>query len=225
MEKQTIPLIERKMISTAVWTLVVLAVIEIIAYQVLFKKIPDFITKYGYYIILLVIGVVVNAVAVWHIKAYKRVMPCMTGMMIGMTIGMTSSLSLGMVVGAVNGMVIGSLAGMILGMSLGAWVGNSCGVMGIMEGMMAGLMGGTMGPMIPLMALQYALFLISVVLLGIICILLGLMYMMYQEEKVLEEKTPYQGYSFVPFSIICGIIALILTFVMVYGPKLAFLVG
>ncbi len=222
-EPQKIPLVEKQMIQTAIWTFIVLVVIEIIAYYVVFKNIPDFLGKYGYYLALLVIAVVVNAIAVWHIKAYKRVMPCMTGMMLGMTIGMASSLSLSMVVGAVNGMFIGSLVGVILGMGLGAWIGNCCGVMGVMEGMMAGLMGGTMGPMISLMALQFAPHLITVVLISIIFILFGLVYMLYQEEKVLEERTPYQGYSFIPFSAACIILTLILTFIMVYGPKFSFL--
>ena len=114
-------------------------------YYGFFRNIPDFFSRFGFYIIFLVISILVNAAAVWHIKAYKHSFPHMTGMMIGMTIGMTSGFSIGLVIGATNGFFIGSLAGLIIGMAIGSYTGNCCGIMGIMEGMMAGLMGGIMG--------------------------------------------------------------------------------
>lgn len=214
-----IPLVEKAMLLTALGTVLVLLAVETIGYYVLFKDIPEFLQNYGYYIFLLIIAVVVNAVAVWHVKAFQREMPCMTGMMIGMTLGMTTGLSLGMIVGATNGMFFGGLVGLILGMAVGSWTGNCCGIMGVLEGMMAGLMGGTMGPMISLMAFNHVKYFIAVVLLAIILILLGLIYMMYKEELALGEKTPYKGYSFIPFAVVCVIVTLVVTLIMIYAPK------
>lgn len=213
------PVIEKRMITTAIGTFFILLVIEIAAYLILFKDIPSFLSKYGYYLFLLIIAVVINGTAIWHMKAFKRDFSCMTGMMLGMTIGMTTSFSLGIIVGAVNGMFIGAVVGLILGMIVGAWVGYCCGVMGVMEGMMAGLMGGTMGPMIPLMALQYAPYISGIVLFCIVLILMGFVYIIYKEEAALEEKSRYEGYSFILFALVCSLITLIITLIMVYGPK------
>lgn len=218
-EQKRIPFIEKKTVYTALGTLLLLLAIEAIAYFILFKNIPEFLQKYGYYLFLLIIAIVVNAAAVWHIKAYQRVMPCMTGMMIGMTIGMTTGLSVGLILGATNGMFFGGLSGLVLGMLVGAWVGKCCGIMGVMEGMMAGLMGGTMGPMIALMSLQYAPYMVGIIMFAVLLILVSLMVMMYQEEKALEEKTPYKGYGFLPFAFVCTIVTLALTFIMIYAPR------
>jgi hypothetical protein len=91
--------------------------------------------------------------------------------------------------------------------------------MGVLEGMMAGLMGGVMGPMISLMAFNYVKPFITIVLLAVILILMGLIYMMYKEEFALGEKTPYKGYTFIPFAIVCAIVTLVVTLIMIYAPK------
>src|SRR3989338_8195936 len=108
--------VEKSMIKTAFYNLIFLILIETIAYFGFFKNIPDFFSKYGYYLIFLVIAVVINSIAIWHIKAYRHVFSCTTGMMIGMTIGMSSGFSIGLIVVATNGMFIGSLAGIIIGL-------------------------------------------------------------------------------------------------------------
>ncbi len=218
-ETRKIPFIERQTIFTALGTLLMIIALEVIGYFVLFRNIPDFLKTYGYYLALLIIAIVVNAVAVWHITAFKRIIPCMTGMMIGMTLGMTTSLSIGMIVGATNGMFIGGVVSLVIGMAIGFWTGRCCGIMGTMEGMMAGLMGGVMGPMISLMAFNFVKPMVAIVLFAVVLVLFGLMYMMYKEELALEEKTPYQGYSFIPFAVVCVLVALIITLIMIYAPK------
>ena len=217
--QKKVKLFEKDMLKVFLGTLIVLIIIELIAYFILFKDIPQFIEKYGYYTALLIMTVVINATALYHIKSFKRTIPCMTGMMIGMTLGMTSGLSIGMIVGATNGMFFGGLAGVIIGMAVGVWAGNCCGVMGVMEGMMAGIMGGTMGPMIALMSLAYVKPFISFILLMLFLIIISLIYLMYKEELYIEEKTEYKGYSFIYFSSICILVTLILTLIMVYAPK------
>ncbi|MEK6834747.1 MAG: hypothetical protein AABX61_00605 [Nanoarchaeota archaeon] len=217
--------IEKSMIKTAFYTLIFLSLIEIIAYYGFFKNIPNFFSKYGYYLIFLVISIVINSVAIWHIKAYKHVFSCTTGMMVGMTIGMTSGFSIGLIVGATNGMFIGSLAGIIIGMIVGGYVGNCCGIMGIMEGIMAGLMGGLMGAMTSIMTLNdnLAIF-VPILMISIVVIIVGLAIMIYEEEVKKRTDIHYHGFEFLPFITVNFIITLMLTFLMIYGPR-SFLFG
>ena len=212
--------IEKSMIKTAFYTLIALTLIEIIAYYGFFRNIPEFFSKYGYYLIFLVISIVINATAIWHIKAYRHVFACTTGMMVGMTIGMTSGFSIGLLVGATNGMFIGSLAGLVVGMIAGSYVGNCCGIMGIMEGMMAGLMGGLMGAMTSIMTLNdnLAAF-VPILMISIISIIMGLAIMVYEEEIKKKSEVHYKGFEFLPFITVNFIITLALTFLMVYGPR------
>jgi len=212
--------LEKALIRTTVYTLIFLALVQIIAYYGFFRNIPEFFNKYGYYLIFLVFSIVINSSAVWHIKAYNRYFSHMPGMMIGMTIGMTSGFSIGLVVGATNGMFIGSLVGILSGMFVGSYVGNCCGIMGIMEGMMAGLMGGLMGAMTSVMTLNDNLkILIPILIVSIFVITIGLIYMIYKEEIAHETNINYKGFNFMPFITVNFIITLGLTFLMVFGPK------
>ena len=217
--------VEKSMIKTAFYNLIFLILIETIAYFGFFKNIPDFFSKYGYYLTFLVIAVVINSIAVWHIKAYRHVFSCTTGMMIGMTIGMSSGFSIGLIVGATNGMFIGSLAGIIIGIIVGSYAGNCCGIMGIMEGMMAGLMGGVMGAMTSIMTINDNIkYFVPLLVFSIFIILIGLIVMVYEEEIKKKNYVEYKGFQFLPFITVNFIITLILTFLMVYGPR-SFLLG
>jgi len=210
--------VEGRLIGVAVGTLCILAFLEIIAYFGFFKNIPDFFNSYGYYLIFLVISVVLSATSVWHIKAYGNFFSCMTGMMIGMTTGMISGFLIGMIVGATNGMFIGSVVGIIIGMGLGIFTGRCCGIMGILEGMMAGLMGGLMGAMTSLMLLNDHLkLIIPIITLASAAIIIGLDYIIYKEAAKTKEK--FKNHSFIPFVTLCFIFTMIITFIMVYGPK------
>ncbi len=212
--------LEKSMIKTFMYTLIFLIAIEAIAYFGFFRNTPDFFSKYGYYIIFLIILILINSIAVWHIKAYRNAFSCMSGMMVGMTIGMTSGFGIGLIIGATNGFFVGSIAGLIIGMVVGGYVGNCCGIMGIMEGMMAGLMGGIMGAMTSIMALNDNLkFFIPVLVVSIIFIIIGLIYMIYEQEVKDTEKINYRGFQFLPFITVIFIIILSLTFLMVHGPR------
>lgn len=217
--------VEKSMIKTSVYTLIFLVLLELVAYFGFFRNIPDFFSKYGYYLIFLVISILINMVAVWHIKAYQHVFSCTVGMMIGMTVGMTSGFSISLIIGATNGMFIGSIAGLAIGMFIGSYAGNCCGIMGIMEGMMAGLMGGLMGAMTSVMTLNDNIKLFVPILIAcMIIILTGLIILIYQEEIRKKPDVHYKGYDFLPFITVNFIITLALTFLMVYGPR-SFLFG
>lgn len=210
--------VEGQLIEVALGTFLILGFLEVIAYFGFFRDIPSFFTKYGYYLIFLVISMVVSATSVWHIKAYRNIFSCMTGMMIGMTSGMITGFLMGMIVGATNGMFMGSIVGIILGMTIGTFTGKCCGVMGILEGMMAGLMGGLMGAMTSLMLLNDHLkFIIPIIVIASSTILIGLDYMIYKEATNSKEK--FKKYSFIPFVTFCFIVTIAITFVMVYGPR------
>src|SRR3989344_1724090 len=222
---KTIFKIEKSMIKTALYTLVFLILIEVIAYFGFFQRIPNFFSKYGYYLIFLVIAILINSVVLWHIKAYKHVFSCTTGMMIGMTVGMSAGFSIGLIVGATNGMFIGSLAGLIIGMIVGSYAGNCCGIMGVMEGMMAGLMGGLMGGMTSVMTINDNIkYFVPLLVFSIFIILIGLIVMVYEEEIKKKNYVEYKGFQFLPFITVNFIITLALTFLMVYGPR-SFLFG
>src|SRR3989344_8193691 len=213
--------VEREVILIAVGILVSLALLEAIAYLGFFKNIPNFFSKYGYYIIFLVISVVITGASVWHIKAYGNRFSCMTGMMIGMTTGMLSGFLIGMLIGATNGMFMGSVVGMLIGMSVGIWTGNCCGVMGTIEGMMAGLMGGLMGAMTSLMLLNDNLkLIIPLLVVASSVILIGLDYLIFKETTGTQIRK-INKQSFLPFLTVCFITMMLLTWLMVYGTKSA----
>ena len=216
---------EKSLIKTAIYTLMFLTLIEVISYYGFFRNVPDFFSRYGYYLIFLIISIVINSVAVWHVKAYKHSFSHMSGMMIGMTIGMSSGFSVGLIIGATNGMFIGSLAGLIIGMIIGGYVGNCCGIMGVMEGMMAGLMGGIMGAMTSVMTLNDNLkAFVPILTISMSIIMFGLIVMIYQEEIAKKKDIDYKGFDFLPFITVNFIITIALTFLMIYGPR-SFLFG
>ncbi|HLD06600.1 MAG TPA: hypothetical protein VJC16_03645 [Candidatus Nanoarchaeia archaeon] len=212
--------VEKPMLRTAAIALVFLFALELVAYYGFFRGVPGFFAAYGYYIALLVVAVVGNSIAVWHIKAYRQSFSHTIGMMIGMTIGMSAGFTIGMLLGATNGMFIGSIAGTLIGMLAGSYAGNCCGLMGAMEGMMAGLMGGTMGAMVSVMTLNDHVRILVPLLTGIVLvIIIGLLVMIYQEEIRNRPHARYQGYPLLPFLTVLFIITMSLTFVMVYGPR------
>src|SRR3989338_5136576 len=143
--------IEKLMLKNAFIAIIVLFILQLITNLSLFSSVENFWSKYGVYFVYLIIAIVANATAIWHIRCYQESADCMSGMMIGMTLGMMSGFMGGAIIGATNGMFMGSIYGMLVGMGVGAWCGKSCGIMGIMEGLMAGLMAGTMGAMLSVM--------------------------------------------------------------------------
>ena len=209
--------IEKEMLILFFNTLIVLSLVEIISYFGFFTNVPDFFSKYVFYLIFLVLSVVLTATSIWHIKAYGNDYSCMSGMMVGMTIGMISGFLIGTIVGATNGMFIGSIVGLLSGVIVGSWCGSCTGIMGIMEGMMAGLMGGLMGAMTSLMLINDNLKIMILILFIISAlILLGLDYMIYKENNTREINIKYNKFNFISF---CFAVTITITFIMVYGPK------
>jgi len=212
--------VEGKIIRYAVAVLFILGALEVLTYYAFFKNIPDFFNSYGYYLIFLVISIVISSISLMHIKVYGDRFSCMSGMMIGMTSGMISGFLIGMLVAATNGMFIGSVAGIFIGMIVGIIAGKCCGVMGVMEGVMAGLMGGLMGAMTTLMMLNDHLRLIILLIVLIsLSILIGLDYMIFKEMK--DSKPVIPEYSFLLLTTTSFIITIIITFLMILGPKSA----
>ena len=211
--------VEGNLLKISFLTFFILAILEVVAYYGFFRNLPNFWQTYGYYIIFLIISIILSAVAVWHVKAYGNTFTCMTGMMVGMTIGMISGFLIGLMVGATNGMFIGSLAGIFAGMTVGIWTGKCCGIMGVMEGMMAGLMGGLMGAMTSLMLFNDNLkIIIPILVIASSIILIALDFLIFRENTGTQIRK-INKQSFLSFLSICFIVAMTLTWIMVYGPR------
>lgn len=211
--------IERIGIGNSLVILLLLVVLELVAYVGFMNAIPDFVSKYGIWIIYLDISVAAIGLAIWHVFAYKARVTCMVGMMIGMTAGMQAGMMIGAVIGATNGFFTGAMTGMLLGVFVGAVTGKCCGIMGLMQGMMAGMMGGTMGAMISVMMIadRIAVFMPFYMLVNIL-IVLALPYMVFEEtvEGRKHEKKPMDLLTMSAISIIA---AFVLVLIMLYGPK------
>ncbi|MCX6816072.1 MAG: hypothetical protein NT120_04440 [Candidatus Aenigmarchaeota archaeon] len=214
---------ERQMLKVGLIAFVIISAAMIMLYFGHFKSIPNFSAKYGLYMLYITISATVIGIGVWHTKAYRHTFTCSMGMMTGMTIGMMVGFLLGAIIGATNGMFMGSVYGMFLGMFTGAWCTRTCGIMSIMEGMMAGLMGGLMGAMTTVMMINDNLVLFMPLLIGsIVTILAGMSVMIYKEseQQDIPKNDMYDVFSFVS---LLFILAMLTTFIMVYGPKSALL--
>src|SRR3989338_10108666 len=179
--------IEHKLIPYTIAVFLILTLLQIIAYFVYFKNIPNIIENYGIWFFYLNVSIATLGTAIWHYLSYKAKTTCMLGMMIGMTLGMQTGMMLGAVIGATNGLFLGAVIGVILGVTVGIVTGKCCGIMGVMQGAMAGLMGGIMGPMTTLMLYSdHLLWFMPLYMLVNIFILWGFSYMIYEE--MVENK-------------------------------------
>ena len=212
--------LEKKMLKYNIAIFISLFFIEAVFYLLFLKQIPQFLTKYGYWILYTNLSIASLAAAVWHYNSYKTKTTCMVGMMIGMTFGMQTGMMLGFIIGATNGFFIGALLAMIAGTFVGILTGKSCGIMGILEGMMAGLMGGTMGPMISVMMLSDNIRWFTPFYMFInIAILFGLSYMIYEELVEGKRELVKKPLDFTSIMLFCIILALGMILLMTLGPK------
>ncbi|MEM3091106.1 MAG: hypothetical protein QXX55_01395 [Candidatus Pacearchaeota archaeon] len=210
--------VEGELVKTIFVSLATSFTILVILYFFSLKYIPNFISKYGFYIFFIILSYSLILLSMKHVRAYRE-FSCMPGMMIGMTIGMISGFLPGFFIGATNGIFIGSVFGMAIGIFFGVWNGKYCGIMGVMEGIMAGFMGGIMGAMTAIMMINDNLkaagvlvFLVSGV------IVLGLNYMIYKETKTAEMERKHEEDEF--FTIFWSLLLTVLTiWFMVFGPK------
>lgn len=173
------------------------------------------------YPILLLLGAgtsVMTVASYNHMASYRKGMSCQNGMMVGMTAGMMSGFLSGALLGATNGMFIGSVAGCAIGIAVGIMLGRFSGIMGAMEGIMAGLMSGTMGAMLSVMMINDNLMAFLLLLFGIAIIIFGgLSYMMFREAG--EVSGECQRPDLLVFFMSCAAFSMLLSIMMIYGPK------
>ncbi|HQT45361.1 MAG TPA: hypothetical protein PLO51_05250, partial [Candidatus Micrarchaeota archaeon] len=209
---------ENRLAKFALASFVAIFAVQAVLYFTVFRNMPKFIDTYGSVILLSAISVVSLVFAYYHATAFRRNATCMMGMMTGMTFGMAGGFMIGAFVGATNGMFIGSLAGMAVGIALGLQAGRCCGVMGVMEGVMGGVMAGTMGAMISVMMIFDNLIPFLYILTAIELVTLWLFaYMLYKEYGAIKEKM--LGVNGLEFAVFCLAMDILVTIVMVYGPK------
>ncbi len=176
--------VERRIIAAGAVGLAILIGIQSLFLRYLAPSFPAWSPKYVAPLLLLAVAVGVNLMAIWHQRAYRREVSCMTGMMVGMTIGMSTGFMIGAVAGLLNGMFWGATIGILLGIPAGVYAGRCCGIMGAMEGIMAGFMGGTMGAMLTvMMVLEHPVIFIAITIAVNGIALAGLMRVIAQEHE------------------------------------------
>jgi hypothetical protein len=208
--------VEGELIKDVLFSLVLSFVAIALVYFFWLRNIPNFISKYGFYLFFAAIGYSLIVPTIRQVRAYKQ-FSCMSGMMIGMTVGMIAGFLAGFFIGATNGMFFGGMFGMIVGIALGIWLGSCCGIMGSMEGIMAGFMGGWMGAMTSVMLINDHLRL-ATIFIFIVCsaILFSLNYMIYVETK--DRDDPKKEESFMTI-LIAGVLTLLTLVIMVLAPR------
>jgi hypothetical protein len=210
-----------KVLKYGLITFLVLLLLEVISYFGFFSVIPNFLSKYLFWIIYLNISVVSISMAILYVLFNKIKVPCMTGMMIGMTIGMQIGMMIGAVIGATNGYFTGAMVGMILGSIGGIIAGlTSNNTMSWVQGLMSGIMGGTMGPMIAVMMFtdRIQIFMPFYMLLNLI-LLWGFLKMYHEEAIDGNKELVKKNIDLLTFVSACVIVTAILIVIMVYGPK------
>ena len=210
--------LEKTILVNGVLTLAILLIIQAALAFLLYTRLPGYSGKYLLAFLYVPVAIVTNIVALWHQRAYRQNVSCMTGMMVGMTIGMSTGFSIGGIVGLINGMFTGALVGVFAGMAAGAYAGRCCGTMGTMEGMMAGLMGGTMGAMLSVMLVSdhVEIFLPLLILTNTI-ILGGLMRVVVEEhEGQSQDAQPWSLPAVLGASML---LMLVISAIMLLAPK------
>ncbi len=169
-------------------------------------------------LVLIPVGIAINAGALLHVRQLCHHFNCTNGMMAGMIIGMMSGFMSGALIGATNGMFVGSLTGMMIGMSASAYAVRKTGVMGILEGLMAGLMAGTMGAMLSIMMITDNLVLFLYILFTACTIILGGMsYFMIKEIGPIHDER--RNVELFPLALMSILVALVFITLALFGPK------
>ncbi len=215
--------VETKLFNYSVGSVIGLTALFLFGYKFAFSQLLGrVVPNFNAYLPLVFLSLLSSAVisgAYSHMRAYRKNISCMNGMMVGMTIGMISGFMVGALIGATNGLFIGSAAGIFVGMFLGVKVGKCCGIMGAMEGAMAGFMTGIMGAMTSIMLIRDNLVLFLYISFGVCALILGgLSYLMYRESESTAPKADF-GTGFWDFFINCAVFALLLAGIMIFGPK------
>ncbi|MBI2135877.1 hypothetical protein HYU06_02285 [Candidatus Woesearchaeota archaeon] len=226
---------ERHMLITSSYTLAAFILISAIYYFLPsnYRLLStNYMIKNSQYAIYLILTAILSAGLMHYIYDYYKSMSCMIGMMVGMTVGMISGLMVGYHISLTNGMFTGTVSGMLVGILVGVVAGRLSGIMAVMEGFMAGVMGGQMGSMLGTMMRYENLTVFNPFLFVIYAALIvGFVYLVYTEtrkysieaeshpdniERIERHKLPF---------VICTVaIALILFWVIAYGPRSGFLI-
>ena len=215
--------IAKETLKLAVMTLIGMLILFGIFYFGFFAQSKNFMEKFGWLMIDLIVALVVVSSSAWHWKNFQG-MSCSSGMMVGMVQGMLTAFLIGIIFGVSNGMFVGSVIGIVLGMALGTWVGKSCGIMGVLEAEMAAFMAGPMGAMVSIMMVNdyYQVFIPFTIVLSTVFLgntALSRSIEMNTPECCIVKRTARQdfllflGLNFIAFLILAGI--------MLYGPKSA----
>jgi len=209
----------KKLLLYTLTSLIVIILLQVVGYFLFLNQIPNFLIKFGWWIVYLDISVATIAGALWYYASYQGYVSCMASMMIGMTLGMQTGMMLGSVFGAVNGYFIGAMVGMILGTLIGLITGKAS-IMGMLQGAMSGLMGGTMGAMITVMMFtDHVLYFMPFYMFINIAILAGFVYM-YHDEVIKDNKElVIKNIGIFSFTLLSVIVSVVLFSLMIYGPK------
>ena len=212
--------VEGEIVKTMFYSLLVSFITFGIFYFLKLKDIENLFPKYGFYMFFAFLSYAIILSAFRQVRCFKE-FPCMSGMMIGMTMGMMSGFLAGYFVGAINGMFYGGIFGMAVGIGFGMFNGSCCGVMGVLEGIMAGFMGGLMGAMTAVMMINDSMKIMGGIVF-VVCavIMIGLNYMVHKESNGLERNNKIDQFSTVVISFILTTITI---WLMVFGPRSAFL--
>jgi len=208
--------VEKTMLVNGIFVLGTLLIVQTLLTIGIYARLPGYVPRQFWLFIIIPIALTANIIALWHQRAYRKEVSCMTGMMVGMTIGMTTGFMVGAIFGLTNGMFWGSVIGTLVGIGAGVYAGRCCGTMGVMEGTMAGLMSGTMGAMLTVMMVSdhpewfmAFLFVICIAILG------GMMRTTWEENhETRVEAWPVSSVIAVTFSIM-----LILSMLILVLPK------
>jgi hypothetical protein len=209
----------KKLVWYVLTSFIVVLLLQIAGYYLFLNQIPNFLIKFGWWMLYLDISIVTIAGALWYYASYKGYVSCMASMMIGMTLGMQTGMMLGSVFGAVNGYFIGAMIGMMLGTVIGLITGKAS-IMGMLQGMMSGLMGGTMGAMITVMMYtDHVLYFMPFYMTINVAILAGFVYM-YHDEVIKDNKEIVKKkIGLFAFTLLSVVVSVLLLMVLVYGPK------
>ncbi len=208
------------MLKYSLYTLLILTLVEYLAYYFYFYQDADFVSKYWLWIFYIIISTVSIGAALWHFKSFHCKVDCMLGMMIGMVFAMQTGMLFGFIIGANNGMFIGSTSAIILSIILGLYVGRCCGMVGILQALMSAIMGGAMGTMLGVMlSVDNILYFAPFYLLVNVIVMWCFSYLLYEDLLENNQNVKIQPISFSKFLIYSAIVTIVLSAFIMYGPK------
>ncbi|MFZ3579064.1 hypothetical protein [Virgibacillus sp. DJP39] len=142
---------------------------------------------YFIFLVIFMLSIIVIAKTFYN----RKVIPCMTGMMIAMTMGMSVGLIFGVIFGILfsDNLFISTMSGMVVGMATGFLYGIPVSVIAVLDGFLAGIMGGLMGAMLgKMIALEYRDAVIKIIFIIFFATLLILLHMIHNHVKGNEKS-------------------------------------